>query len=116
MKFRSLIILIYLVSLFWILFSIYWLFQGSNYRYFYAVTGFGFAVVLAIIAYHLNKKKRWAWWVALIMSIINIILTLTDQVGWFDLAYLVPSVVLLIMLLVVNSSLKSYSPSSPTMK
>ena len=107
MKPRFLIILMYLITLFWVVFAIVWLFRDSDYRYFYAVTGFGYAVVMAILAYYLNKRQRWARWGALIMSAINIILTITDQVGWFDLAYLVPSVVLFVLLLTIRSHIQS---------
>ena len=89
----------YLIAVFWLVLAVHWLFRGSDYRYFYAVSGLGYAVVLAMLAYYLNKKQRWAWWGATILSGINIILTITDQVGWFDIAYLVPSVALFYMLL-----------------
>lgn len=90
----------YLISIFWIIFAVHWLFRDSDYRYFYAITGLGYAIVLAILAFYLNKKQRWAWWGAVILTGLSIILTITDQVGWFDLAYLVPAVVLFFLLLV----------------
>jgi len=107
MKPRFLIILMYLIALFWVIFAMAWLFRDSDYRYFYTVIGFGYAVVLAILAYYLNKKQRWAWWGAVIFAGLGIILTITDQVGWFDLAYLVPAVVLFIMLLIVRPRLSA---------
>ncbi|MDD5040109.1 MAG: hypothetical protein PHY34_03080 [Patescibacteria group bacterium] len=102
MKFRATIILMYLTSVFWAVFAVTWLFGGKVYRIFYFVNGLGFAVVLFILTYYLNKKYRWAWWVAIIMAGINIVLTITDQVGWFDLAYLVPAIALFVMLIVIR--------------
>jgi lysylphosphatidylglycerol synthetase-like protein (DUF2156 family) len=96
----------YLIALVWLLFAVYWTIQGSDYRYFYAITGFGYAVVLAILTYYLNKKLLWAWWAAIVLAGMNIILTITDQVGWFDLAYLIPSIALFIMLLMSKKYLK----------
>ena len=95
----------YLIALFWVVFAISWLFRDSDYRYFYAVAGTGYAVVIAILAYYLNKRQHWAWWAAVIFAGLGIILTITDQVGWFDLAYLIPAVVLFIMLLIVRPNL-----------
>lgn len=110
MKPRFLIILMYLISLFWLAFAATWLFRDSDYRYFYAINGLGYAVILAIFAFYLNKKQRWAWWGAVIFTGISIILTIFDQVGWFDLAYLVPAVVLLIMLLIMKRQLLRMAP------
>jgi len=99
----------YVIALLWILFAGWWLFQGSVYRYFYAVTGFSYAVALAGLAYCLNKKYRWAWWLATIFSGMNILLTMADQIGWFDLAYLVPAIALFIMLLLSKSILSPWN-------
>jgi len=88
----------YLISIFWAIFAVAWLFRDSDYRYFYTVTGLGYAILIAVFAHFLNKRRQWAWWGALTLTGISIILTITDQVGWFDMVYLVPAVVLFIML------------------
>ncbi|PIY97155.1 MAG: hypothetical protein COY66_00925 [Candidatus Kerfeldbacteria bacterium CG_4_10_14_0_8_um_filter_42_10] len=92
----------YLIAAFWLVFAASWLFRDSDYRYFYATNGLGYAVVLAMLGYYLNKKQRWAWWGAVILTGLSILLTIFDQIGWFDLAYLVPAVALFYMLLVVR--------------
>lgn len=104
--FRTTIILMYAIAVFWVLFGIAWLFRDSDYRYFYFINGLGAAILIALFAYFLNKGRKWAWWFTLIFAIVNILLTITDQVGWFDLVYLVPSVGLLVMVGPVKSQLK----------
>jgi len=89
----------YVVALFWLLFAAAWLLRDSDYRYFYSMSGFSCAVILAGLTYNLNKRRHWAWWLATLFSVANIMLTVTDQVGWFDLAYLIPAIALFIMLL-----------------
>ncbi|MFH1207416.1 MAG: hypothetical protein V1668_02305 [Patescibacteria group bacterium] len=112
MRFRLTIILFYLTAVFWVIFAASWLFRDSDYRYFYAVTGLGYAVVLAILAFYLNKKKRAAWWLAVVFAVLNILLTIADQVGWFDLAYLVPAIALLIMLFLIKPSVFGSKPAN----
>lgn len=108
------IVLMYIIALFWLLFAVSWLFHGTDYRYFYAITGFGYAVVLAGLTHYLNKKLAWAWWAAIVLAGMNIFLTITDQVGWFDLAYLVPAIALFIMLLLSKKYLSATQKGPPS--
>ncbi|MFA6099068.1 MAG: hypothetical protein WCV50_06060 [Patescibacteria group bacterium] len=96
---RIAVISMYLIAAFWVLFAAHWFFRESDYRYFYAISGFSYAIVLAGLAFYLNKKQRWAWWGAIMFTGLNVILTLADQVGWFDLAYLIPSIAVFIIVL-----------------
>ncbi|EKE15039.1 MAG: hypothetical protein ACD_12C00182G0001, partial [uncultured bacterium] len=66
-----------------------------------------YAVVLAIFTFYLNKKQLWAWWGAVILTGLSILLTIFDQIGWFDLAYFVPAVVVFVLLLSVRRSFMS---------
>lgn len=105
-RLRIVIIFMYVVAIFWIVFGIGWLFRDSDYRYFYFAMAWGNAMVLAILAYFLSRRRVWAWWMSAIVMGANIILTITDQVGWFDLAYLIPALVLFILLLTLRSTVK----------
>lgn len=109
MKFRITVILMYLIALFWIGFSVIWFFRGSDYRYFYGITGILFAAGQAILAYLLNKKLRWVWWASVVLAGITILLTLADQVGWADLIFLTPAVVMFVMLIVVRQEFRMRS-------
>lgn len=105
--FRTTITLLYTIAAFWALFALHWLFRGSDYRYFYAVSGVGYAVVLALLARYLNRKLVWAWWVTVIFLGANILLTIADQVGWFDIAYLIPSIAVFVLVFMIKSALGS---------
>jgi len=95
---RATIVLMYGTAVFWVIFATLWLFRDSDYRFFYFVSGVGYAIFIAILAYLLNKRRLWAWWLAFIFACLNILLTFADQIGWFDLAYFVPAIGLLVML------------------
>lgn len=107
--FRATIVLMYGTAVFWVIFAMLWLFRNSDYRYFYFVSGVGYAIFIAILAYLLNKRRPWAWWLTFVFACLNILLTFADQVGWFDLAYLVPAISLLVML---GFAKRSLSPTS----
>lgn len=102
MKFRITILLMYLIALFWVGFSVVWLFRDSDYRYFYGIAGFIFAIGQAVLAYLLSKKYKWVWWLCVVLAVITVIITLMDQVGWADLIFFVPAVGMLVMLIVVK--------------
>jgi hypothetical protein len=106
---RATIVLMYGTAVFWVIFATLWLFRDSDYRFFYFVSGVGYAIFIAILAYLLNKRRLWAWWLTVIFACLNIILTFADQVGWFDFAYLVPAIGLLVMLVMAKRSIFSTS-------
>lgn len=109
--FRSTIIFMYAVAVFWVLFAILWLFRDSDYRYFYAISAVSYAIFIAVLAYLLNKRRVWVWWVTLVFSAMNIILTFADQIGWFDLAYVVPAIVLFALILAVKKNIYQVAPN-----
>ncbi len=102
--FRLAIGVIYAIAVLWLVFAMFWLFRDSAYRYFYAVSAIGNGLVLAVLAYLIYKRRMWAWWTAIIIMCVNIILTITDQVGVFDFVYLVPASSLFVLLLSIRSS------------
>ncbi len=87
----------YTIAGFWTLFGFFWLFIDKDYKYFYFVNGLMFAMILVWLGFYLGKKKEWAFWLALLITFVNIILTITDQVGWFDIIYLIPAIGLFIL-------------------
>lgn len=92
----------YVVSVLWIGWSAWWLWQGSDYRYLYSAVGLVNALLIGTLAYFLGRGRRWAWWGALVVAGFNVITTITDQVGWFDLVYLVPAVGVFLMVVVLK--------------
>ncbi|MDD5342551.1 MAG: hypothetical protein PHI73_04445 [Patescibacteria group bacterium] len=100
--FKSTIIFFYLIAAFWIAFGVMWLFQESDYRWFYFTGALSNAIMLAILTYLMSRGRKWAYWLLVILLALNIILTITDQIGWFDLAYLVPAVAAFILILKVK--------------
>lgn len=94
---KATIIFLYCIAAFWIAFGVLWLFRESDYRWFYATGAFSNAIVLAILTYLMSRSRRWAYWLLVLLLAANVILTIMDQVGWFDLAYLVPAIAALVL-------------------
>jgi hypothetical protein len=67
-----------------------------------AVLMVGNAGAMAFSGYFLSKKARWSYLLAVIVLSINIILTVTDQVGIFDWITLLIDLVLMIILLTLR--------------
>jgi len=99
MKLRFSSILLYLFSSLWLVFAIFWFFRDSDYRYFYSLGGIAYALALSISAYFLNKKRKWAWWLAIFMVGGSIIIAFCDQLGWLDFAFILGEIFLFIILL-----------------
>ncbi len=95
--FKTTIIFLYLIAAFWVAFGALWLFRESDYRWFYAIGAFSNAIVLSLLTYFMSRGRRWAYWLLVILLAANVILTIMDQVGWFDLAYLVPAIAALVL-------------------
>jgi len=79
-----------------------WLFRESDYRWFYFTGAIGNAVLLTMLTYLMSRGSKLAYWLLVCLMVANIILTLADQIGWFDIAYLLPAIAVLIMLLRVR--------------
>lgn len=90
---------LYTIAGFWTLFAFYWLFADKDFKYFYFVNGLIFAMILVWLGYYLAQRKEWAFWGSLFILFINIILTITDQMGWFDFIYLVPAIGLFVLVI-----------------
>ena len=99
--------LFYAISVFWVIFAFIWLFRDSDYRYFYFVNGLVYAMILAFLGFNLAKKKLWAFWISIIILGLNILLTITDQMGWFDFIYLIPAVGLFVLVIMQRKVFKN---------
>ncbi|MDD5566752.1 MAG: hypothetical protein PHH01_01010 [Patescibacteria group bacterium] len=100
--FKFTIFILYFIAVFWVAFGVMWLFQESDYRWFYFTGALSNAIMLAILTYLMSRGRKWAYWLLVILMALNVILTITDQIGWFDLAYLVPAVAAFILILKVK--------------
>lgn len=89
----------YLLAFVWAIFSILWLLNDSLYRYFYGLLGLAYVALVVFLGYHLQRKRRWSWWAALVLVGLSIVATFLDQVGWIDLAYLGLSVIVFVILI-----------------
>jgi hypothetical protein len=68
-------------------------------RWVMAVLAWVSAAVLAGLAFLLSKRVRLAFYMAILLLILIAALSVTDQVGWLDLAALAISVAPLVLLL-----------------
>lgn len=105
--FRSTKILLHFIASFWLVFGALWLFRESDYRWFYATGAFSNAIVLTMLTWLMSRGRRWAYWLLVTLLAANVILTVTDQIGWFDLAYLIPAIAALVMVVKVRTISKT---------
>lgn len=98
-------VLLYLFAFAWMVFAVFWFFRDSDYRYFYSISGAIYALMISFSAYFINKKKRWAWWLALVLVGMCIIAGFCDQIGWIDLVFIFGTIVLFIVLLKSRSKI-----------
>lgn len=99
MKPRLVSILLHIFASAWAAFAIFWFFRDSSYRYFYSIGGAIYALMIFLSAYFFNKRKVWAWWLAIVLVGISIIAGFCDQIGWIDLIFILGSVALFVVLL-----------------
>lgn len=92
---KTLSFLLYLNGLLWFIFSI-WLFlsdrvnmyKGVNLYDVVAILMFVNFVFLCGLAYFIFKQYRWAFYFTLSWLFVNLLLSLTDQLGWLDILVL----------------------------
>ena len=65
-----------------------------------AAAMFAAAIVMSFLAWRVFRGSRLIDGTAIVIAVINVVLTLTDDVGAYDVAYLMFSIVLLASLLV----------------
>ena len=93
--------LLYIKSLIWLVFSIYtWVeYSGSHVKSVSMVTLivllFLNAILFAVFSFLIEKKKKWLFYLIVLFLLANIVLTVTDQVGIFDVLVLVIDFMLL---------------------
>ncbi len=62
----------------------------------------GNAVMMLVSGIMLGKRQTWAYYFAVFVLVVNILLTFTDQFGTFDLLTLIVDLVLLVILLSIR--------------
>ena len=98
-KLRILTSCLYLFAFFWLVFAVVWFLRSSPYRYFYSIAGAGYASTLFLLTYFIGKRRLWAWWAATFVVGLGVIVSIFDQIGWIDIAYIIFSLVVFITLL-----------------
>jgi len=98
-KLRTLTGFLYLFAFFWLVFAVVWFLRSSSYRYFYSILGAGYASTLFFLTYFIGKRRLWAWWAATFVVGLGVIVSIFDQIGWMDIAYIIFSLVIFIALL-----------------
>ena len=104
--------LLYLKSLVWLVYAIYALVE-----YFDSHVKSGFvigliillflnAILFAVFSFLLNRKKKWLFYVVVLFLTANIVLTLIDQLSFFDSFVLVFDFVLLNLIFLKRKDFK----------
>jgi hypothetical protein len=100
-------ILFYLNALIWLVFGVISLYRLGSGESAYvltmlvvAVLMFGNVAAMLVAGFVLKWPRKWSFWLATAVLLINIVLTFTDQVGLADLATLLLDLVILSLLIV----------------
>jgi hypothetical protein len=99
----------------WLVFGFYTLFRMANRYpghimvYIVGVLMLGNVTAMALCGFLLGKKNKWFFFLALFVLAANILLTFTDQFGFFDLATLVLDLVLFAILISIRKQYLSAS-------
>jgi hypothetical protein len=107
----------YLIAIYRILLTVYALLRNSYFSVPYvidehhtvAIIGFCYAIILAILAYCLNRKQRWAWWGTIILTGLTII----EPIGIFDINYFAPAITIFVLALLSIKFLRPIGVSLP---
>lgn len=89
------------------LFSLVWLDSGadSTALLVVALMVLGNAVLMGLAAWWLGKRTIWGYLFALVLLVINMIATFTDQVGLLDYATVLVDIVLFLLLILKQNEL-----------
>lgn len=96
--------LFYFKALVWITLAFFYLSRhlspNENVVY-WVVAGLLFvnSISYAVLGYLLKQNFRWVFWLSLVLVAGNILLTITDQVGWVDWMSLATDLALVVLLL-----------------
>ncbi len=83
-------------------------------RWMMATLAWASAAALAVLAILLSRRVRVAFYLAIVLLAIIAVLSITDQVGWIDLAALAVSVIPLLLLLKDRAwYLRQEAPGTP---
>lgn len=98
--------LLYFDGLMWLVFSI-WLFLGDRVKMYKGVNLYNVLAVLMLInflifcalAYFIFKRYRWAFYFTLSWLFVNLLLSLTDDLGLLDIAVLLLNFISILLIL-----------------
>ena len=101
-------VLFFINAMIWLAFGLYTLlgmvsrYPGYVMVYIVGVLMLGNVTAMALSGFLIGKKNKWFFFFALFVLAINILLTFTDQFGFFDLATLVLDLVLFVILISIR--------------
>jgi hypothetical protein len=84
----------------------------SNAEWIAAILMFANALVLVLIGRWLKEDQRWPYYFGLLVLLTNILLTITDDFGVFDLIYLALAISLFVFLIITRAHYISNSQSN----
>jgi len=69
---------------------------------FYAIAMFGDAAVMLFCVLQLNKRKKWIYYLTVLVPCLNIFLTIFDQFGPVDLFFLLLNLITVVFLVIAR--------------
>lgn len=107
---RNIQILFLVNATIWIFLAISYLLLGNMEKYFLiAILLLLEAIISKIIGYGIKLQKKWIYYITLFYIITNIILTITDQIGFYDIFILIVFSIILINLFINRKLLTNNS-------
>jgi len=73
---------------------------------------FANSAMFIVVGLGLGIRRPWAWWLAVVVVIANLLLTFTDQIGFYDITTAVVDAAILALLVSGRSWFRS-PPSAP---
>lgn len=89
---------VYGFSLLWVLFAFAWSLRTSDYRLLYTVMGTVIAGALITCAYFIDRNRPWARWIAASVVGMTLMLSIFDEIGWIDIAYIMTAAAVFVKL------------------
>ncbi|MFA5070441.1 MAG: hypothetical protein WC528_04120 [Patescibacteria group bacterium] len=108
--------LLFLLTAFWLAAGFYMLFKEVKAEIFWpakiiAILMIGNAFIFLVLAWGVWKKKKWLFYPGLIYLAINVILSIADQLGFWDFVGLGISLITLIFFYKAKAVFKETKPA-----